>query len=106
MPRLRSANTCRCPSPGVTETYERNSDARHIEAAHCRERRPTTSSKSTRMPITATTLRDRRLQGSWHGKFAEELGLTGAVTEEQFARMAQGQNPQTRRAVDRAPATR
>jgi conjugative relaxase-like TrwC/TraI family protein len=35
------------------------------------------------------------LQGKWHGKFAEELGLTGAVTEEQFARMAQGQNPQT-----------
>ncbi|HLG94694.1 MAG TPA: relaxase domain-containing protein, partial [Bryobacteraceae bacterium] len=31
--------------------------------------------------------------GRWHGKFAEELGLTGAVTEEQFARMAHGQDP-------------
>src|SRR4051794_33018265 len=38
---------------------------------------------------------DQSLQGKWHGKFAEELGLTGAVTEEQFARMAQGQNPHT-----------
>lgn len=35
------------------------------------------------------------LQGRWHGKFAEELGLTGSVTEEQFARMAQGQDPRT-----------
>jgi conjugative relaxase-like TrwC/TraI family protein len=36
----------------------------------------------------------KALQGHWHGKFAEELGLTGAVTEEQFARMALGQNPE------------
>jgi len=35
------------------------------------------------------------MPGRWHGKFAEELGLTGAVTEEQFARMAHGQDPAT-----------
>ena len=35
------------------------------------------------------------LQGRWHGKFAEELGLNGAVKEEHFARMAQGQDPHT-----------
>lgn len=35
----------------------------------------------------------KTLQGHWHGTFAEELGLSGAVTEEQFARMALGQNP-------------
>jgi conjugative relaxase-like TrwC/TraI family protein len=35
------------------------------------------------------------LQGRWHGKFAEELGLAGAVAEEQFTRMALGQNPET-----------
>jgi conjugative relaxase-like TrwC/TraI family protein len=35
------------------------------------------------------------LQGRWHGQFAEELGLTGAVTEEQFSRMALGQDPET-----------
>src|SRR5579883_3114609 len=35
------------------------------------------------------------LQGRWHGKFAEELGLGRVVTEEQFARMALGQDPQT-----------
>jgi conjugative relaxase-like TrwC/TraI family protein len=33
------------------------------------------------------------LQGRWHGKFAQELGLAGAVSEEQFSRMALGQNP-------------
>ncbi len=37
---------------------------------------------------------EQTLQGAWHGKFAEELGLTGAVMEEQFARMALGQNPE------------
>jgi hypothetical protein len=37
----------------------------------------------------------RTLQGRWHGTFAEELGLTGAVTEEHFARLAQGQDPHT-----------
>ena len=36
------------------------------------------------------------LHGKWHGKFAEELGLTCAVTEEQFARLAQGHNPNNR----------
>jgi conjugative relaxase-like TrwC/TraI family protein len=34
------------------------------------------------------------LQGRWHGKFAGELGLTGTVREEHFARMALGQNPE------------
>jgi conjugative relaxase-like TrwC/TraI family protein len=34
------------------------------------------------------------LQGRWHGAFAEELGLTGAVSEEQFIRIALGQNPE------------
>jgi len=35
------------------------------------------------------------LQGHWHGQFAEELGLTGAVAQEDFERMAHGQNPAT-----------
>lgn len=37
----------------------------------------------------------KTLQGQWHGKFAEELGLTGTVQEEQFSRMALGQHPAT-----------
>lgn len=35
------------------------------------------------------------LQGAWHGRIAQEFGLTGAVTEEAFNRLAEGQDPQT-----------
>lgn len=37
----------------------------------------------------------KQLQGQWHGRFAQELGLVGAVSEEHFDRLAQGQNPAT-----------
>ncbi len=37
----------------------------------------------------------KQLQGQWHGRFAQELDLVGAVSEEHFDRMAQGQNPAT-----------
>ncbi|MDQ2843572.1 MAG: relaxase domain-containing protein [Acidobacteriota bacterium] len=35
------------------------------------------------------------IRGEWHGKLAAEWGLAGAVTEEQFARLAEGQHPET-----------
>ena len=33
------------------------------------------------------------IAGEWQGKLAASLGLTGAVSEEQFARLSQGQHP-------------
>jgi conjugative relaxase-like TrwC/TraI family protein len=33
--------------------------------------------------------------GEWHGKLAEKFGLTGAVGASEFARLAEGQHPQT-----------
>ncbi len=38
---------------------------------------------------------DSQLQGVWHGRLASELGLTGAVRDEAFDRLALGQNPET-----------
>jgi len=38
---------------------------------------------------------DGATQGEWHGKLAAKFELTGAVGAEQFARLAEGQNPQT-----------
>jgi conjugative relaxase-like TrwC/TraI family protein len=38
---------------------------------------------------------DDRIRGEWHGKLAEEWGLTGEVREEHFARLANGQHPMT-----------
>ena len=35
------------------------------------------------------------IQGEWHGKLAGKLGLTGAVGAEEFARLSEGQHPQT-----------
>ena len=35
------------------------------------------------------------IQGEWHGKLAEEFGLAGAVGAEEFARLSEGQHPQT-----------
>jgi conjugative relaxase-like TrwC/TraI family protein len=35
------------------------------------------------------------IQGEWHGKLAEEFGLSGAVGAEDFARLSQGQHPET-----------
>jgi len=35
------------------------------------------------------------IQGEWHGKLAEKLGLTGAVGAEEFARLSEGQDPTT-----------
>jgi conjugative relaxase-like TrwC/TraI family protein len=33
--------------------------------------------------------------GQWHGRLAEEFGLTGAVHEHQFTRLAEGRHPST-----------
>lgn len=35
------------------------------------------------------------IQGEWHGKLAAEFGLSGAVGAEEFARLSEGQHPQT-----------
>ena len=36
------------------------------------------------------------IQGEWHGRLADEFGLTGAVGAEEFARLSEGLHPQTR----------
>ena len=36
-----------------------------------------------------------RVRGEWQGKLAERWGLSGEVQEEQFARLSEGQHPQT-----------
>jgi conjugative relaxase-like TrwC/TraI family protein len=36
-----------------------------------------------------------RVRGEWHGRLAEEWGLKGEVSEEQFSRLANGQHPET-----------
>ncbi len=38
---------------------------------------------------------DERIRGEWQGKLATEWGLIGNVREEQFARLSEGQDPQT-----------
>jgi len=35
------------------------------------------------------------IQGEWHGKLASEFGLSGAVGAEEFARLSEGQHPDT-----------
>ncbi len=35
------------------------------------------------------------IQGEWHGRLADEFGLSGAVSEEEFARLSEGQHPKT-----------
>jgi conjugative relaxase-like TrwC/TraI family protein len=35
------------------------------------------------------------IQGEWQGRFASQLGLSGAVSAEDFARLSQGQHPAT-----------
>ncbi len=50
----------------------------------------------------------RRVQGEWHGRGAELLGLSGNVTPEQFEAIREGLNPETgeflrpRHSADRA----
>jgi conjugative relaxase-like TrwC/TraI family protein len=36
-----------------------------------------------------------RVRGEWQGKLAERYGLTGEVQEQQFARLSEGQHPET-----------
>ena len=35
------------------------------------------------------------IQGEWHGKLASEFGLSGAVGAEEFARLSEGQHPES-----------
>lgn len=35
------------------------------------------------------------VQGEWQGQLAEKVGLSGAVNEQQFARLSEGKHPQT-----------
>jgi conjugative relaxase-like TrwC/TraI family protein len=35
------------------------------------------------------------IQGEWHGKLADNFGLSGAVGAEEFARLSEGRHPQT-----------
>jgi conjugative relaxase-like TrwC/TraI family protein len=35
------------------------------------------------------------IQGEWHGRLADDFGLSGAVGAEEFARLSEGQHPQT-----------
>jgi len=39
--------------------------------------------------------RGNAVQGEWQGRLAAKFGLTGVVSEEEFARLSQGQHPQT-----------
>ena len=38
---------------------------------------------------------DGAVQGEWQGQLAEKFGLSGAVNEEQFARLSEGKHPHT-----------
>ena len=38
---------------------------------------------------------DDTIQGEWHGRLADKFALDGGVGAEEFARLAEGQNPQT-----------
>ena len=49
---------------------------------------------------------DNGVKGSWHGKLAAEWGLQGEVSEEQFARLAAGQDPITGEQIVRHQAAR
>src|SRR5438093_11296906 len=40
--------------------------------------------------------RGNAVQGEWQGRLAKKYGLNGVVSEEAFARLSQGQHPQTR----------
>jgi conjugative relaxase-like TrwC/TraI family protein len=40
-------------------------------------------------------MQSNQVRGEWQGKLAAQWGLTGEVTEEQFARLANGENPET-----------
>jgi conjugative relaxase-like TrwC/TraI family protein len=42
-----------------------------------------------------------RVRGEWQGQLAERYGLRGEVNEEQFARLSEGQHPQTGEALIR-----
>lgn len=39
--------------------------------------------------------RNQEITGQWQGRLAEKMGLTGAVTAQQFERLSEGQHPQT-----------
>jgi conjugative relaxase-like TrwC/TraI family protein len=45
--------------------------------------------------------RGDEIQGEWHGRLAQEWGLSGAVSEEHFQRLAEGHHPITNEALVR-----
>lgn len=46
-------------------------------------------------PQRAYYAEGQQLQGFWHGKLAEEIGLKGPVRDEQFDRLTEGKDPHT-----------
>ncbi len=47
-----------------------------------------------------------KIRGDWHGRLAAKWGLGGAVSEKHFARLAEGQHPQTGEQLVRYQAAR
>ena len=49
---------------------------------------------------------DDRVRGEWQGKLAAQYGLKGEVSEQQFARLSEGQHPETGEQLVRHQTTR
>lgn len=45
------------------------------------------------------------IAGEWQGRLAEKFGLAGAVAAEDFARLSQGQHPETQEQLARQRAS-
>lgn len=67
-------------------TISKPLSASHAQAYHSKEFTSAEQSYSSQKG---------EIRGEWHGKLAEEWGLNGDVTEEQFRRLSEGQHPIT-----------
>jgi len=63
-------------------------------------------SKEFTNPEQAYYSQQGEVRGEWHGKLAEEWGLRGDVSEEQFQRLSEGQHPETGEQIVRYQAAR